>query len=202
MDKENQGQNVFFDILEENEKVEKVFKPNKKKFLWSAVTLSFLCSFYIYIWVYVMIASSQFGENGQRIATYSLYIWFLPVIAFALQIVLTIVFAKLSYKNRYYAYTDSRILIRSGIFGIDYQSLEMKSVGAINANVSLLDKMVNKNTGTVIVGSNSSPVGYPQKSGGSYKFANVEDPYALCRELKAKIRGDNEKQTRKIADEQ
>lgn len=185
---------IFAEILDENETVQKIFKPNKTKFMWSAGVLSFFYTFYLYIMAYVTIWGSQLDAEGNFNASIAPIVWFVPAICLAVQIVLTIVFAHISYKNRYYAYTESRILIRSGIFGIDFQSLEMKSIGAINVSVSLLDKLVAKHTGTVVFGSNSSPVGFSQKAVSTYRFANVVSPYDLSKEIKSKIKSAREEQ--------
>ena len=177
--------NVFDDVLDIDEKIEKIVKPNKAKFCLSTVMLSIL-SLFFYAMIYSTMYGSQFDENNVLAFPLPVWAWFIPVCILIIQIVLTIWFASLAYKNRYYAYTENRILIRSGIFGVDYQTLEMKSIGAVLLNVSVLDKILRKNTGTISFGSNSSPV-VAQRGGSNYRFAHIVAPYDFLREIKIKI---------------
>ena len=98
-----------------------------------------------------------------------------------------LLFAWLHYKNLYYAYTNKRIIIRSGIFGVDFKSLDMGMIGAVNVYVSLLDKIVRKNTGSIMFGSTASPIGYAQSSGSVYRYKHIDAPYETCREIKSFI---------------
>ena len=95
-------------------------------------------------------------------------------------------FASIYYKNLYYAYSNKRIIIRSGIFGVDYRTLDMSMVGAVNVSVSLLDKILKKNTGTLSFGSTASPV-IQATTGSTYKFTHIIAPYETCKEVKSYI---------------
>lgn len=46
------------------------------------------------------------------------------------------------YKNMHYALTDRRILIRSGLIGIDYQSVSYKDIRNVDLRVGLIDKLM------------------------------------------------------------
>jgi uncharacterized membrane protein YdbT with pleckstrin-like domain len=98
-----------------------------------------------------------------------------------------LLFASIYYKNIYYAYSNKRIIIRSGIFGVDFKSLDMSMIGAVNVYVSLIDKIVRKNTGSISFGSTASPIGYAQSSGAAYKFNHIAMPYETCKEIKSFI---------------
>ena len=94
-------------------------------------------------------------------------------------------FTALHYKNVYYAYSNKRIIIRSGIFGVDYKSLDMSMIGAVDVYVSLLDKLLKKNTGSLSFGSAASPVGSANAS--MYRFNHITLPYETCKEVKSYI---------------
>ena len=85
----------------------------------------------------------------------------------------------------YYAYTNKRVIIRKGIFGVDYKSLDMSMIGAVDVSVTLLDKIVHKNTGTIAFGSMANPMG--NQNGFMFKFAHVYNPYETYKEIKTVI---------------
>lgn len=170
----------FTDVLEKDEKIVKVYKPNKCKFWTSTILLGFFCYFWFYI-----ICLGSIPEAGELFDP-SLF-WFLFIISSALfvgSMLLTFLFAALYYKNKFYAYTNKRIIIRGGIFGIDYKSLEFKHLSATIVNVSLLDKILRRNTGNIRFGSPSSPVGGMNAAANPYIFAHIVKPYDTLREIK------------------
>ena len=170
---------LFEIILEKDEEIIKVVKPIRKKLLTSCC-----------MWVLAM-----------SVLTYACGVWiiFIPEVipveywwievivtvgTIVLPLIVSIPFLAAYNKNRYYAYTNKRIIIRTGIFGIDYKGLDLKAIDAVNVYVSFFDKIVKKNTGSLKFGSKASPiVSYGNVSGG-YRFTHVEKPYELYREIK------------------
>jgi uncharacterized membrane protein YdbT with pleckstrin-like domain len=55
----------------------------------------------------------------------------------------------LVWRNIYYLITDRRILVRKGIFGIDYDILDMEYVEQVNINRGVWDRIFG--SGTIIV---------------------------------------------------
>ena len=106
----------------------------------------------------------------------------------------------LSYKHTYYAYTNKRIIIRKGIIGVDFKSLDIKMIGASDVHVSIFDKLLKKNTGTLCFGSTASPLMNNGTNVNSFTFANIEKPYDLYKEIKSYISDNSEtkkKETKK-----
>lgn len=174
---------IFEPILDSDEKVIKVFKPHKGKLFISNLIASFFC--WCWILIPVIIGLLTDPETGDFSPTE----WWI-VVAVCLGIVvlftgITVLFTTLSYKNTYYAYTNKRVIIRKGIFGVDYKSLDMSMIGAIDVYVSLIDKMVHKNTGTITFGSMANPMG--NQNGFMFKFAHVLHPYETYKEIKTII---------------
>jgi hypothetical protein len=180
----------FTDIIEKDEKIIKVYKPNKKKFWWGIGIILFFSS----IWAAILLVlglvipeEHLVGDNGDSGKIPMLIIacvW----LAFAL---ISLVFVYLYYKNKYYCYTNRRVIIRSGIFGVDYASLEFKSLTATMVQVSLLDKILRTKTGTIKFGSASSQITGGNSAYGSaanpYTFRHIEKPYEVMREIKEHI---------------
>ena len=173
-------ESLFEPILDSDEKIIKVVKPNKTKLFLSSI----LQSLYI-LFIMCVTPIIALSVNG-------LFVFLIiPFIALSLGIFLALLLTNIYYNNLYFTYTNKRIIIRSGIFGIDYKSLDMGMIGAINVSVSLIDKILNKNTGTISFGSTASPINaYGNTSGvSSYKFSHITAPYDFYREIKTIIDG-------------
>ncbi|MCL2846433.1 MAG: PH domain-containing protein [Firmicutes bacterium] len=172
---------VFEPILEKGEHVVRVFKPSKAKFGWFW-GLSWFIS-----WFWVPFISIGFLWNNNEWVGADSTFWLVFGITmgvFVLSGLLYLLLGWLWFRNRFYAYTDRRILIRAGIIGIDYKSLEYKSLTAKVVKVSLLDKMVRRNTGTINFGSAASPV-LSIWSGHSnqFTFPHICKPYETLKEI-------------------
>ena len=124
-----------------------------------------------------------FPEDGMSVN--KIYI-LIPIGIYIVLIAFIMLLTALHYKNVYYAYSNKRIIIRSGIFGVDYKSLDMSMIGATDVYVSLLDKIMKKNTGSLTFGSAASPVGGSNNASG-YRFNHVTAPYETCKEIKSYI---------------
>ena len=171
---------IFENILDKDEKIEKVFKPQKSKFFASILLywgLTFL--FFALVGVFAVL----FPDEGMKVELIYLLI---PIGVWVVLMLFVALFASIYYKNLYFAYSNKRIIIRSGIFGVDFKSLDMSMIGAVNVYVSLLDKIVRKNTGSIIFGSTASPIG-GQNAGTGYKFSHIANPYETCKEIKSFI---------------
>ncbi len=178
--------NLFDNILDSDEHIIKVLKPNKLKFVFGGVvSLSFVLSLFLVVSLIAILGPAQAVNKISPL--YCL----IPIGIFILAVVIFIVIGLVVYSKRYYAYTNKRVIVRCGFVGVDYKSLDMEMIGAINVNVSLLDKMLHKNTGTVSFGSVASPI---TGNGAAFSFYSIQDPYEFYKEIKLVI---NEKKTKK-----
>ena len=170
----------FKDILEKDEKIVKMYKPDKCKFWVRYALLSLAC------WLCVFGALIGSIPDEGKVFNPDLF-WLLFIIASSIFVVgmpITALFGAIYYKNKFYAYTGKRIIIRGGIIGIDYKSLEFKALTATIVNVTLLDKIVGRNTGNIRFGSPSSPVGSVKTGLNPYVFQHIVKPYETLREIK------------------
>ena len=108
---QNRPEDKFADFLERDEVVIKAYKPDKKRYnKWLAFLAIPL------LWPYLLL-----------------------VIIFTAGI-FPFVSNKKSYDNLYYAYTNKRLIVRSGIFGVHYYGIEYKDILATSVSTSFLDK--------------------------------------------------------------
>jgi len=183
---------VFTDILEKDEKIIKVWRPNKCKFWWFWGLSWFACLF----WIAIIPIPFLWDDGGWAGVNTAFWI-ILGVCAgvLLLGMLLFWITGALWLDKRYYAYTQTRVLIRGGIIGVDYKSLEFKSLTATVVKVSLLDKMVRKDTGSIKFGSAASPVLsiWSGSHSNQYMFEHVGAPYATLREIKEYMNDHKEK---------
>ena len=171
---------LFEKILDDDEKIVKVLKPHKGKFLFS-VLLTWGVSFLLF--AIMGILGILFPGEGMEVELIYLVI---PIGLWVVSMLVVLLFALIYYKNLYYAYSNKRIIIRSGIFGVDFKSLDMSMIGAVNVYVSLIDKVLRKDTGSIMFGSTASPIG-GQNAGAGYRYNHIKAPYETCKEIKSSI---------------
>lgn len=173
---EDQVIRLFDDVIEADETIQKGFKPNKKKVFASFIIFDVIVAFFFSLTILGMWLDGEIPQKEKIIGTCIVASVVLLIVA------LTMWFVSLYYKNAYYVYTNKRIIVRTGVFGVDFHSLDIENIGASNVCVSLLDKMVGKNTGSIRFGSNSSPI-----TNSYYGFMNIENPYQVYKEIKGYI---------------
>ena len=183
---------IFDPILDEDEKIVKIFKPKKsvvyaKSFL--RVILVFLFFGICFVPSIILGATEEnIDINKTILFTLTIYLGILIV-----TLLMTWWFLSLYYKNVYFGYTNKRIVIRKGIFGVDYQTLDIKMIGASDVNVTLFDKILRKNTGSIRFGSTASPL-LNANNVSNFMFASIENPYEIYKEIKSFISKTTEKQ--------
>lgn len=171
---------IFEDVLDSGEQIIYTYKPNKKKSLFTnillvVVVLLFFCGG-------MAIAMFVPEEGYEPLAPIFSAI---PVSCFLIGIIIAICLTNLWIKKTVYAVTEKRIIIRTGIVGVDFKSLDIDSVGALEVYVSIFDKMLGGKTGTIKFGSMSSPIN--GQNGTGYAFSSIEAPYKNYKIIKEHI---------------
>jgi len=173
---DSEAQRYFDDVLDSDEKIIKTFKPSKTKSYLANILKLFLP------FLGIVIVSVLFfidPESDIVLKEVLSTVGYISIIFVALEIGL-IALTSIYIRNTYYVYTNKRVIIRTGIFGVDYKSLDIDKIGAVDVYVSLIDKIV-RNTGTIRFGSASSPINGQTTS---YMFAHIKEPYKVCKEIK------------------
>ena len=179
---------VFDQILGKGEEIIDCIKPNKVRYIWLNLLAIFLFSLLIFGIPFILIFFGLAAEADEGI---------IPAIGlavvFGLILIVSIIVLFVGYKKVVYCYTNKRIIIRSGIIGIDYKTLDYELIGGISVNVGLFDKMMKENTGTISFAS--AAVRVTNGSGATpYVFHGVDKPYELYKKIKDVF--DNFKETK------
>jgi len=174
----------FQDVLEKGEKIIKTYKPDKVKYWVGLILGAAVCMLFVFL--------TLMGAIPEEDAVFDPDLFCLLLIisiaAYVFGLLLSVLFGALYYKNRFYAYTNKRIIVRGGIIGIDYSSLELKHLSATIVSVTVLDKILRRNTGNLRFGSPSSPViSVSGESSSQYSFKHIKKPYDTLREIKERI---------------
>ena len=152
---------LFENILERDEKIVKIYKPNKKAYRTN-----------VFIWALIPL-------------TWPFYLLMLTI---GLPIFLPIY--KAYYNKRGYAITNKRIIVRGGIIGVDFKVMSIESMNASVLKVGFIDKVARANTGTIEFGSQSTPIGARATNGGAanpFIFAHIQDPYKEHKEIQEHV---------------
>ncbi len=166
---------LFEPILDNDEKILKMYAPNKKR-AWFG-TIAWIVLMALWLIPSTVIAFVSGGDGviaGILFAAFDLMFLIVPIVLIALWCGKTI-----------YAVTNKRIIIRTGYIGVDFKSLEYHMLGAIAVNVNVWDKILRSNTGSISFGSMSSPL--TNQGAAKFAFLFVNKPYETNKEIKAII---------------
>ena len=174
----------FKDTLNDGEVLQKILKPNKGLYVFGYLFPMIIPLLFMTIVITIVtIGIPTDGSTGM---------WIPPVVLLGVLLLMFIIglpIVLVSHKNIFYAVTNKRVIIRSGIFGIDFKSMDLNDINAVETYVSVLDKIAKKNTGTINFGSPTRPILAVQggRMGSTFKFVYILDPYAVAKELKAMV---------------
>ena len=119
----------------------------------------------------------------------NLEVFYMLLIFFIICLIIPLLFTithLVSYKKTYYAYSNKKLLIKSGFIGDDYKVLDIDEVGSLDVVVNFFDKLSNKvETGQINFNSPSSPKG--RNGEIQFGFFAIENPYEVYKEIKLVI---------------
>ena len=138
-------QNRIEDILGEDEEILTRLRPNKRVFKIEAVLKGLPIAL---LWggidafiIIMMLNSGAFSGEGSTMTILFLVVFFalhlIPVWAYIASVIKRLA----GYKNVEYVFTDKRIILRSGLIGMDIKSFYYPSITAVNVKVGVLDRM-------------------------------------------------------------
>lgn len=158
------------DVLTPGEKVLWRGKPNKASYVWAAVLkmmpIALLWLAIDGAFIFGMISTGEITEM----------LWFvIPFFALHLLPVWiwigNIIKAVGEIKNIEYAITDKRVIVRSGLVGIDFKFINHTEIDSVNVKVGFVDKICK--VGDVYINSTSN----------SAVLFDLEEPYYVAKNL-------------------
>ena len=165
-------QNEIKDILGEEEEVLLTLKPERKVYIAESILKGLPVAL---LWggidafvIYTLIASGALQEVGMMagflIGFFTIHL--IPVWLYFAQVIKRV----MGYKNLSYAFTDKRIIVRSGLVGIDFKFIYYTDIDSVDVKVGILDRLfkvgdlyVKSNTQTAVLDDIKSPYIYGDK---------------------------------------
>ena len=186
---ENIKNNEIKDILDEEESVLLTLKPDRKDYILESflkgLPIALIWLAFDTFFIIMLITTNAFEQNKWLIffviGFFALHL--LPVWLYFGGIIKRVG----GYKNISYAFTDKRIIIRSGVIGIDFKFAYYSEIESVNVKVGIWDRMfkvgdlyIKSPTQTLLLEDIKSPYAYASK---------IQD---LVRDLKADINYPND----------
>lgn len=136
-------QNRIEDIVSEDEQILLRLNPNKKVFILESIfkglPFALLWGGFDTFFIIMMIQANAFEDNFPLLISIIIFfaLHLIPLWMYIAGVVKNIA----GYKNIEYAFTDRRIIIRSGVIGIDFKTIYYTNIEGINCKVGLFDRM-------------------------------------------------------------
>lgn len=171
----------FKEVLDSGEEIVKIEKPGACRF--------FVIQFLIIAFAMLIISTGAILEMVEYYGVGAVW-WALAVSVFC--ILVYMLFAFCYYKNTFYCVTNKRVIIRSGIAGVDYKEINLEKVSNITVKRIWFDKLFKRTSGTIIFGGledkdideNFDEVGALYRLSG---LINVREVESQIKEIKDKL---------------
>lgn len=171
---ENHKMDSIDSILNKDEQILWKGKPKEKAFVFGSI---FSMMPLAIIWLLFDCGFIAVMFSGEALENAPVGISIFLIVFFALHLtpvwiwIGNIVTASRKYKNLEYVFTNKRIIIKSGIIGIDFQNIYYSEIDSVNLKVGPIDRMLK--VGDIYINSkNKAQILY-----------DIEDPYFITQKL-------------------
>ena len=171
---EDMKANTIDDILVEGEQKLVELTPHKKTFILESflkgLPFALLWGGFDAFFIVMMITTGAFNEMGGT-AMIFVIIGFFVIHLIPVWLYIAGIIKKLAgYKNIKYVLTDKRIIIRSGLIGIDFKIFYYSEIDSIDVKVGLLDRIfkvgdlyIKSKTQSAVIEDIKAPYAYSSK---------------------------------------
>ena len=162
------------DILNNGEQILWQGKPKKKAYIFSSIfsMMPFALIWLLFDGTFIVSMCAADAFSKMPVGVIIGIIIFFAFHMIPVWIWLTnIITASRNYKNLEYAFTNKRIIIKSGIIGIDFKNIYYSDIESVNLKVGLVDKMLK--VGDIYIKSNNQ----------SQILFDISDPYFITQKL-------------------
>ena len=141
-DDEEIKKNRIEDILDEDEEVLVTLSPDKRDYILEAFfkTLPFVLLWAAFDTFFIVMMFKTDAFMNQMIIWFTIFFFAIHLIPVWLYFA-NIIKRVMSYKNVQYYLTDRRVIIRSGMIGIDYKMFFYSDISSVNVKVGLWDRL-------------------------------------------------------------
>jgi membrane protein YdbS with pleckstrin-like domain len=167
-------------VLDDNEKVFWEGKPNFWPFFFGrsifAFILGIILLFFMLPFIIILIFIAVMGILSNSMAgTLVAFASILPIlIPISLLMGGVMLYNYLAYKYVYYAITNKRVVIQTGLIGRDFRTVDFDQITNAAVDVGLFDKLFSKSSGSIIISGGL----------GHSVLSNIPDPYNVFKFFK------------------
>ena len=157
---------------------EEIIWSDKPKFIPYVITgLGLGIGAIIFVAFYYAVTMNVKNEDGS-IGNFNWLFAALPVVLFLWEF-----FKKLfSYSNTRYAYTNKRIMVRTGFIGTDFKSIDYDKISDIEVTVNFVERAFNVGTIRFFSGRTETNDGTTTKLYDRWEA--IQDPYEVFKQVK------------------
>ncbi len=160
------------DVIGSDEQILWRGKPKKRAYLINAFTkmlpIALIWLLFDGAFIGLMIGTMDEIPTAVKIFMVVFFLFHLMPVWIWLSHVLT---ANRQHENLEYAFTNKRIIIKSGIIGIDFKNIYYSEIDSVNLKVGIVDRI--EKVGDIYIKSN----------GGANVLYDLENPYTLTEKL-------------------
>ncbi len=164
-----------FDSIKDDD--EKILWTDKPKFIPYAITALGL-GFGVLIFVSFYYAMAKNINEGGAAGNFSIWFVALPVALFLFSFLIKI----FSYSNTSYAFTNKRVMVRSGFIGTDFKIIDYDKISDIEVSVNFIERAFNVGTIKFYSGRTESNDGITTKLYD--RWESISNPYEVFKQLK------------------
>lgn len=171
-DSSRSDRNTIEDMIGEDEQILWRGKPKKRAYLINAFTkmlpIALVWLLFDGAFIGIMIGTMDKIPTPFKIFIAVFFLFHLAPVWIWLSRVLT---ANKQHENLEYAFTNKRIIIKSGIIGVDFKHVYYTEIASVNLKVGIVDRL--EKVGDIYIKSN----------GGANVLYDLENPYSLTEKL-------------------
>ena len=137
------NKNTIEDILAEDEQILQRLTPNRRVFvlesIFKGLPIALIWVAFDAFFIFMMVRNGVFGQVPFMVPFVIVFFAFhlIPLWAYIANVVKKVG----GYKNIEYAFTDKRIIIRSGLVGIDFKYFYYQDISSVTVKVGIFDRM-------------------------------------------------------------
>lgn len=147
-------------------------KPKRSAYILNEILKMFPIAF---IWIlidgFIIFMVCMSGEGFDSFMIIFFIVFFLIHLTPVWIWLSSVITASRRHKNLEYAFTDKRIIIKSGIIGIDFKSIYYSDIASVNLKVGIIDRMLH--VGDIYINSHA----------GAAVLFDLENPYFISEKL-------------------
>ncbi len=172
----------FEHLLDEDEQIIQEIKPLKKPTNLGSWILVGVFAFFAIVFTIIPFLVNDFEEFAPMFG--------IAVMCFVPAIIGGIL-TPIAYKKYLYCITNKKVIIRSGIIGVDFRVIELDSITTVDVITGLTDKLCGYKTSTIAFYNASNSCNAPNGQGVNYKknaFLHIENSNEIYKQVKALIK--------------